>query len=264
MLTNGRYGYFRDELYYYLAASDHLALGYVDFAPLMTWFTHASRFVFGDSLHAIRLLPAVAFGAEVLLTGFHHAGTRREALGHIARIRLGAARSGHPRQRHASFHESPRAAVLDGLHLFPVPRNPPATAKIAIVVRSAVGLWPREQAFDGVLPERACRGIVSDSAAPTAYQQVVLDRSRDRVCYRFSECCLGISASLHYARRPAPCKSNSQERRIATSAIYWPADPGAGSGQRPRLDCWTRLPALPPRWETLSLPGRDTSRLPWP
>jgi len=162
MLTNGCYGYFRDE-FYYLAASDHLALGYVDFAPLMAWFTHASRFVFGDSLHAIRLLPAVAFGAEVLLTGFHHAGTRREALGHIARIRLGAARSGHPRQCHASFHESPRAAVLDGLDLFPVPRNPPATAKIAIVVRSAVGLWLREQAFDGVLPERACRGIVSDS-----------------------------------------------------------------------------------------------------
>jgi hypothetical protein len=26
--------------------------------------------VFGDSLHAIRLLPTVAFGAEVLLTGF--------------------------------------------------------------------------------------------------------------------------------------------------------------------------------------------------
>lgn len=137
MLTNGRYGYFRDE-FYYLAASDHLALGCVDFAPLMAWFTHASRFVFGDSLHAIRLLPAVAFGAEVLLTGFHHAGTRREALGHIARIRLGAARSGHPRQRHASFHESPRAAVLDGLHLFPVPRNQPATAKIAIVVLAPV------------------------------------------------------------------------------------------------------------------------------
>jgi hypothetical protein len=32
MATNGRYGYFRDELYY-LAASGHLAFGYVDFAP---------------------------------------------------------------------------------------------------------------------------------------------------------------------------------------------------------------------------------------
>jgi 4-amino-4-deoxy-L-arabinose transferase-like glycosyltransferase len=69
MLTNGRYGYFRDELYY-LAASEHLAAGYVDFAPLIAWLTHASRVIFGDSLHAIRLLPALAFGAEVLLTGF--------------------------------------------------------------------------------------------------------------------------------------------------------------------------------------------------
>jgi len=69
MLTNGRYGYFRDELYY-LAASDHLAFGYVDFAPLIAWLARASRVVFGDSLHAIRLLPAVAFGTEVLLTGF--------------------------------------------------------------------------------------------------------------------------------------------------------------------------------------------------
>jgi len=68
-VTNGSYGYFRDELYY-LAASDHLAFGYVDFAPLIAWLTHASRMVFGESLHAIRLLPALAFGAEIALTGF--------------------------------------------------------------------------------------------------------------------------------------------------------------------------------------------------
>ena len=68
MLTNGRYGYFRDELYY-LAASDHLAFGYVDFAPLIAWIAHASRLLLGDSLHAIRVVPALAFGGEVVLTG---------------------------------------------------------------------------------------------------------------------------------------------------------------------------------------------------
>jgi 4-amino-4-deoxy-L-arabinose transferase-like glycosyltransferase len=68
MLTNGAYGYFRDELYF-LACSDHLALGYVDFAPLIAWVARASRMVFGDSLHAIRLVPALAFGGEVLLAG---------------------------------------------------------------------------------------------------------------------------------------------------------------------------------------------------
>jgi hypothetical protein len=69
MAFNGRYGYFRDELYY-LACSEHLAFGYVDFAPLIAWLARAFRIVFGDSLHAIRLLPALAFGAEVALTGF--------------------------------------------------------------------------------------------------------------------------------------------------------------------------------------------------
>jgi 4-amino-4-deoxy-L-arabinose transferase-like glycosyltransferase len=68
MLTNGRYGYFRDELYF-LAAGDHLDWGYVDFAPLVALLARLSRLLFGDSLHAIRLLPALAQGAEILLTG---------------------------------------------------------------------------------------------------------------------------------------------------------------------------------------------------
>jgi 4-amino-4-deoxy-L-arabinose transferase-like glycosyltransferase len=68
VVFDGRYGYFRDELYY-LAASDHPAAGYVDFAPLIAWLTHASRILLGDSLHAIRFLPALAFGSEVILTG---------------------------------------------------------------------------------------------------------------------------------------------------------------------------------------------------
>ena len=68
MLFNGRYGYFRDELYY-IACSNHLAFGYVDFAPLVAWLARGFRSVFGDSLPAIRLLPALAFGAEVALSG---------------------------------------------------------------------------------------------------------------------------------------------------------------------------------------------------
>jgi hypothetical protein len=68
MLTNGRYGYFRDELYF-LACGDHLAWGYVDFAPLVALLARLSRFALGDSLHAIRFLPALAQGAEILMTG---------------------------------------------------------------------------------------------------------------------------------------------------------------------------------------------------
>ena len=56
-LTNGGYGYFRDELYF-LACGEHLDWGYVDHAPMVgaaAWF--ARRFM-GDSLFALRLLPA--------------------------------------------------------------------------------------------------------------------------------------------------------------------------------------------------------------
>jgi 4-amino-4-deoxy-L-arabinose transferase-like glycosyltransferase len=61
------YGYFVDELYY-LACSRHLAWGYVDQPPLIALVTWVERMLLGDSLPAIRLLPAVAGAAEVALT----------------------------------------------------------------------------------------------------------------------------------------------------------------------------------------------------
>ncbi len=67
-LTNGRYGYFRDELYY-LACGEHLDWGYVDQAPLIAVVARASRLFFGDSLFAIRFFPAVAGAALVFVTG---------------------------------------------------------------------------------------------------------------------------------------------------------------------------------------------------
>jgi hypothetical protein len=61
------YGYFVDELYY-LACSRHLDWGYVDQPPLIALVTWVSRHLFGQSLAAIRFLPAVAGAAEVALT----------------------------------------------------------------------------------------------------------------------------------------------------------------------------------------------------
>ncbi|MGC2792215.1 MAG: glycosyltransferase family 39 protein, partial [Candidatus Sulfotelmatobacter sp.] len=68
MVTNGRYGYFRDELYY-LALSHHLDWGYVDLAPMSPLVAYIGRILFGDSLHVLRLLPALAQGAEIVITG---------------------------------------------------------------------------------------------------------------------------------------------------------------------------------------------------
>src|SRR5262245_18749862 len=68
VLTNGRYGYFRDELYY-IACGQHLALGYVDQPPLSIALLRMSQALLGSSLFAIRLLPALAGAATVGITG---------------------------------------------------------------------------------------------------------------------------------------------------------------------------------------------------
>ena len=57
----GGYGYFRDELYY-IACSKHLAAGYVDQPPLSIFLMAATRLLLGDSVFAIRLVPALASG----------------------------------------------------------------------------------------------------------------------------------------------------------------------------------------------------------
>jgi hypothetical protein len=59
LLTSSSYGYFRDE-FYYIAASKHLAFGYVDFPPFIALLTAFVRLTLGDSLLALHLFPALA------------------------------------------------------------------------------------------------------------------------------------------------------------------------------------------------------------
>ena len=65
---NNRYGYFRDE-FDYISCGDHLAWGYVDQPPLIPFLIHLSRAVLGDSLRAIRFVPALASSLLVVQTG---------------------------------------------------------------------------------------------------------------------------------------------------------------------------------------------------
>ena len=67
-LVLGRgYGIFRDELYYWDCAN-HLAWGYVDHPPLSIAVLAIWKATFGDSLLSMRVLPAFAGGALILLT----------------------------------------------------------------------------------------------------------------------------------------------------------------------------------------------------
>ncbi len=68
LLTNSGYGYFRDELYF-IACSRNLDFGYVDMSPLCAWILRVQTTLFGSSLQALRLFPAIAHSIAVVLTG---------------------------------------------------------------------------------------------------------------------------------------------------------------------------------------------------
>src|SRR5215471_6428080 len=66
LALSDRYGFQQDELYF-LVASHHLAPGYVDQPPLAVLAARTTG-LFGVSPAAIRILPALAGGAIVVLT----------------------------------------------------------------------------------------------------------------------------------------------------------------------------------------------------
>ena len=62
------YGYMADELYY-LSCADRLAWGYVDHPPFSIAVLAGFRAVLGDSLAAVRLIPALFGGATIFVVG---------------------------------------------------------------------------------------------------------------------------------------------------------------------------------------------------
>lgn len=64
----GRYGWFRDELYY-VACGERLAWGYVDHPPVVALVARVARLIFGDSLVGLRTFAALAGGGAIVLSG---------------------------------------------------------------------------------------------------------------------------------------------------------------------------------------------------
>ncbi len=62
------YGIFRDELYY-LACANRPAFGYVDHPPLSIWILAVWKFLFGDSMFVIRIVPAIITSVSVFMIG---------------------------------------------------------------------------------------------------------------------------------------------------------------------------------------------------
>ena len=70
VITTGffSYGIFRDELYY-LACANRLDLGYVDHPPLSIYILSVWKWLFGDTLFAIRLVPAIVSSLALFMMG---------------------------------------------------------------------------------------------------------------------------------------------------------------------------------------------------
>src|SRR5437868_5116501 len=66
VLLSGRYGYFRDELYF-LDCGRHLDWGYVDMAPMIALFARVAL-VLGGSLQVLRIMAGIGGAAVVALT----------------------------------------------------------------------------------------------------------------------------------------------------------------------------------------------------
>jgi Dolichyl-phosphate-mannose-protein mannosyltransferase len=100
MAVSARYGYHRDELYF-LAAGHHLAFGYVDQPPLTPLLARLAAAMTGNTLVGLRVLPALALAALVVLT----AAMSRQ---------LGAGRTG---QLLAALAAATCAEYLGAMHL---------------------------------------------------------------------------------------------------------------------------------------------------
>lgn len=68
MATAGNYGIFRDEMYY-LDCARHLAWGFVDHPPLSIALLKIITAVIGNSVFALRIVPALCCASLVVLTG---------------------------------------------------------------------------------------------------------------------------------------------------------------------------------------------------
>jgi hypothetical protein len=68
LLTNGRYGFHRDELQF-LSDARHLEWGFVAYPPLTPFIEHISLALFGISLVGLRIFSVLAQGAALIATG---------------------------------------------------------------------------------------------------------------------------------------------------------------------------------------------------
>ena len=86
ILTNGRYGFHRDELQF-LSDARHLDWGYVSYPPLTPFIEHIGLGLFGLSLVGLRLFSVIAQALVIVVSGLM---ARDLGGGRLAQVHHGA------------------------------------------------------------------------------------------------------------------------------------------------------------------------------
>jgi len=130
LAVSARYGYVRDELYF-LSAGQHLAFGYVDQPPLTPLLARISAALTGNTLVGLRILPALALAALVVMTA---AMSRR----------LGAGRTG---QLLAALAAATCAEYLGAMH--ELTTTTPDLVFWAVTLLLVMNSWPARTGAGG-------------------------------------------------------------------------------------------------------------------
>src|SRR5215204_1105631 len=197
LLTNGNYGYFRDE-FYYIAASERLDLGYLEFPPFVAFVTAFSRF------NARRLAGGAAF---VPVPGRGVGGGALGPDGPRAggwEVRPGPCRTGNARgaklyrHGHLPVDGRLRPAFLGVRRLRAAADTQTGSTQPLASVRPHSGLGVADQAQHAVLRVRGLRRPAAHPVPETSAYAVALARRRDRDCLPATLCLLADRARLAY------------------------------------------------------------------
>ena len=223
LLTNQRYGYFRDELYF-IACARQLDFGYVDLAPFSALMLRIDLMLFGTSLFALRLFPAIAGAFIVALTGALARQLRGRAWAAALSCTATLCALVYLSIGNFYFAQCLRTVALDWLRLPARPDHQRWTTAFVALVRSLRRTWTGEQTFDRLFCCRFGRGPFDNARASSPYQFVALAGWTNRTSARAAEHRRANATRLAHLGAAAKHRAQSQECRADAGPIYRAAD----------------------------------------
>ena len=233
-IFNGGYGYFRDE-FDYLACAQHPAWGYVDQPPMIPMLAGLGRMILGDSLRAVRFLPALASSLTVVLAALIAREMGRAAFRGDSLRRGGGAGSDLSLQRQPSYHQLPGAVVLDGLRLLRRLCREARRSALVARVRRRRRPGPGREVFDRDICGWYRHRIVFHFRAPlSGFQMDVAGPARRGADFR-TECDLEFSEPLAFSATRAQHQGERPRCGAHSASILPAADSADWAAQYPDL-----------------------------